>query len=423
MSHLICERNFPINELYDVPAGFELSVNKQFCDGKTLNQWCCDYDNICLGFKTCCIDKLWNSSNPLALEQYLEVLINETSKYKNNTCESVFPVVPDSRNMYMVSTCADGASQEDIEGCLNINSLSYEYSVPVFGNDSYLYKNSFYARCNLINNFELANLTARCTSNTEVPDGPPIFVAVNGNETTTTTRTNTRKTNLYKYLEWCIFDIARSDSLSSVTLQYCTPRYNYNRKIGCQRSNEYYKECLSYYGFANAFGKQRANYHCYLCNATDVNQARIDTPDLYCTPKLVPDTEGLQWSFKLSFSSHTNLDVSGAGYSKSDNFCQVGEFYNIITSQCEIFSCSSGYQKVGNTCQRIKTSKIAIVENPSFDRCLIIDKVSLIAELNTTLANTTSLENEIENVLNISLNNTFKDLFTSKKCFIHGEYL
>ena len=414
-NQLICQGNFPVNELYDIPPTFGVLAFDQFCDGKILNQNCCDCDDQCLRFKTCCVDKLWNSSNPLPLHQYLEILVNESSKYKDTTCESVFPVVLGSENMYMVSTCADGASQEDIDGCLNINSFSYEYTVPVFGNDSFLYKNSFCARCNFIESFELVNLTARCESNRKVPFGPPILVPARENETTTTTTTaSPPKTNPYENLESCFFEIIKSDSLGSVILQGCIPQYNYDRNIGCETSNEYYKECLSYYGYVNAFGKEYANYHCYLCNATDVDQAKIDTPSLTCQLKGKRDLVPLTWSFTLSFSSQTNLGVYGPGYSSSDNFCQDGEFYNIITSQCEIFSCSTGYQKVGNTCQRIKTSNIVSVENPSFDRCLIIDKVSLIAELNTTIANTTSLENEIENGLNISINNTFKYLFTSK---------
>ena len=412
---LTCQGNFPANELYNIPPTFGVLAFDQFCNGKTFSQNCCDCDDQCLRFKTCCVDKLWNSSNPIPLQQYLEILLNETSKYKDTTCESVFPVVPGSQNMYMVSTCADGASQEDTDGCLNINLFSYEYTVPVFGNDSFLYKNSFCAICNFIESFELVNLTARCESNREVPFGPPILVPVWENETTTTTTTaSPPKTNPYENLESCVFEIIRSENLGSVILQGCTPLYNYDRNIGCQTSNKYYKECLSYYGFASAFGKQYANYHCYLCNATDVDQAKIDTPNLTCQPKIYPNRGLLIWSFTLSFSSQTNLGVSGPGYFSSDSFCQDGEFYNIITSKCEIFSCSTGYEKVGNICQRVKTSKIVIVENPSFDRCLIIDKVSLIAELNTTLVNTTSLENEIENRLNISISNTFEHLFTSK---------
>ena len=43
------------------------------------------------------------------------------------------------------------------------------FSSKIFGNDNYLYRNSFCARCNSIENFELVNLTANCVSSTIEP--------------------------------------------------------------------------------------------------------------------------------------------------------------------------------------------------------------------------------------------------------------
>ena len=411
LNRLVCQRNFPMNELYNVPSGLGIRADEQFCNGATSNQNCCDCNDICLRFKTCCVDKLWNSSNPIPLQEYLEILVNKTSKYKDTTCESVFPLVPDSQNMYMVSTCEDGANQADTEGCLNPKLLSYEYTIPVFGNDSYLYKNSFCARCNLIETFAVVNLTARCKSSTINTFGPKIFFE---GTTTTTTTTPPPKTNLYEKLRGCYFDIARTNSISNVVLNYCQTEYNYNRNIGCHKSNEYYQRCLSYYGFAETSAVAYANYHCYLCNSTNVDQAKIDIPYLHCNNRIDKSKRGLQWSFTLSFSSQTSLDIYGPGISNSDSFCEDGELYNIITSKCEVFSCSAGYQKVGNICQKVKPSKVIFVKRPSFDRCLIGDKVSIIAETNTTVANATSIENEIKNILNISLNSRFNYLFKAE---------
>ena len=94
------------------------------------------------------------------------MLVNQTSKFKDTTCESVFPLASGSKTVRMVSTCIDDAEQADIDGCLNKMSLSYGYNIPVFGNDNYLYRNSFCARCNSIESFELVNLTANCVSST-----------------------------------------------------------------------------------------------------------------------------------------------------------------------------------------------------------------------------------------------------------------
>ena len=338
----------------------------------------------------------------------MKVLVNETSKFKDTTCEKVFPLVPVSKTVYMVSTCIENADQADIDGCLNKNSLSYEYNIPVFGNDNYLYRNSFCARCNSIENFELVNLTANCNQFDHVWEY---------GTTTTTTRAGTTTTkvrsNIYQNLEGCAFDIGDVDGLKSVPRKSCLPQYHYNRIIRCQKPNENYKLCHSYHGFASAFGKEYANYHCYLCNSTNVEQAK-NTPDLNCSEKC-KDNKFLpgSWSFTLRFSSQTSLGVYGQGYSKSDNFCGDKEFYNIITSKCEVFSCSNGYEKVGNTCHKVKTSKVIVMENANFDRCLIRDEVSFIYEMNTLFVNTTLLKNGMGNLLNISLNSPFKILFMS----------
>ena len=411
LSHLICKRNFPMNELHNVPSGQEINANEPFCDGKTLKQNYCDCSDICLRFKTCCVDKLWNSSNPIPLQEYLGVLVNETSKYKHTTCESVFPLVSGSQNMYMVSTCEDGANQADIEGCLNSKLLSYEYTLPVFGNDNYLYKNSFCARCNLIENFAIVNLTAQCESSIIDTFG----IILDEGATTTTTTTPASKTNLYQKLSECHFDIARTNRISNVTLNYCQTYYNYN--IGCHKFNKYYQRCQSYYGFAETSAEAYANYHCYLCDLANFYQAKKEIPyisHLNCKGSAEMGIGEFQWSFTLSFSSQTSLGIYGLSNLNQDSFCQDGELYNIITSKCEVFSCSTGYQKIGNVCQRVKPTKVIFVERPSFDRCLIQNKVSVIAEMNTIVVNITSLENEIENLLNISLSSRFNYLFKAE---------
>ena len=406
----ICQRSFPLNELYDIPPSkYVLSVGI-LCNGSVSDQSCCECHDDCLRFKTCCIDKLWNSSNPILIQEYLEVLVNETSKFKETTCESVFPLVSGSKTVQMVSTCIDDAEQADIDGCLNKKSLSYGYNIPVFGNDYFLYRNSFCARCNSIENFEFVNLTANCVSRTLESSQ---FDYVWGNETATTTTTAAAATtkdkiNLYQNLEKCFFDIAKNERLGSLGIKYCLPQNDYNRNAGCQKSNENYKLCLSYYGNGIAVGKTYANYHCYLCNSTNVDQAKNNKFDFFCPLKSKPGIgKPLPWSFTLSFSSQTSVGVTGPGYSDSGNFCQNREFYNIITSKCEMFSCSSGYERVGNTCHKLKISNAITIKNATFDRCLIRDEVSLIYQTNTLLANNT-LKNEIEYLLNISLSSSFQ---------------
>ena len=419
LNYFICQRSFPLNELYDIPPSKYVFSFGILCNGSVADQSCCECHDDCLRFKTCCIDKLWNSSNPIPVQEYLEVLVNQTRKFKDTTCESVFPLVSGSKTVRMVSTCLEDADQADIDGCLNKKSLSYGYNIPVFGNDNYLYRNSFCARCNSIESFELVNLTANCVSSILEPFQ---FDYVWRNETATATApaaaaTTKVKSNFYQNLETCSFDIAKNKRIESRGINYCLPRYDYSRNAGCQKPNKNYELCLSYYGYGYVYAirKTYANYHCYLCNSTSADQAKNNNLYFFCPFKYLPDKRGpFPWSFTLSFSSQTSLGVTGPGYSDSDNFCQDREFYNIITSKCEVFSCSSGYDRVGNTCHKLKISNVITIKNATFDRCLIKDEVSLIYQMNALLANKTLLKNEIEYVLNISLSSPFQHLFTSE---------
>ena len=293
LDYFICQRSFPLNELYDIPPSKYVFSFGILCNSSVADQSCCEYHDDCLRFKTCCIDKLWNSSNPIPVQEYLEVLVNQTSKFKDTTCEIVFPLASGSKTVRMVSTCIDDAEQADIDGCLNKKSLSYGYNIPVFGNDNYLYRNSFCARCNSI---ELVNLTANCVSSTLEPSQ---FDYVWRNETATTTApaaaaTIKVKSNFYQNLGKCSFDIAKNKRLESLGIKYCLPWYDYSRNPECQKTNKNYKLCLSYYGYGYVYavGKTYANYHCYLCNSTSVDQAKNNNLYFFCPFKNKPNKGG-----------------------------------------------------------------------------------------------------------------------------------
>ena len=114
--------------------------------------------------------------------------------------------------------------------------------------------------------------------------------------------------------------------------------------------------------------------HTQTTTAISVTQQVLTKPRITIFISSVPlkinPTRGgsFPWSFTLSFSSQTSLGVTGPGYSDSENFCQDKEFYNIITSKCEVFSCSSGYERVGNTCHKLKISNVITIKTqPSTD--------------------------------------------------------
>lgn len=391
LNHFLCHTNHPVNELY------YRSRKKHFCNGGKLNQNCSDFEDTCLRFKTCCIDKLWNSSHSLPLKEYLVELLNEAGSFKETVCQNVFPLVKNSQRKYMVSTCVEGANQADIEGCLNASSFSYEYTLPVFGNDTYLYRNSFCARCNLIKNFELVNLTADCNSFT---------IPTKKNAENTATVSTSRKANVYKNLKSCSFDIDITKRLSNVSIKPCEYRHECNKNIDCQKSNDHFRLCLSYYGIEQEYETANSDNLCYLCTSSNLPLA---------AKKVTRRTGRIRrgnWNSQLSFTSHTTLLIKRKDNFVLETYCRDGELYNIITSECEVFSCSSGYQKIGNTCKKIKATKLITLKNPSFDKCLIKDKVSFIAEINNGSLNATWLKYEMESLLNTSVESKFHLLFS-----------
>ena len=70
-------------------------------------------------YKTCCIDRLWNSTRPVPFQEYLNLFMNAASQYKDTTCELAFPAIDKnvqnntSENILMVSTCLKYASHLD----------------------------------------------------------------------------------------------------------------------------------------------------------------------------------------------------------------------------------------------------------------------------------------------------------------------
>ena len=128
--------------------------------------------------KSCCIDILWNVDNPVPFQEYLDLFINVANRYKDTVCEPVLPVLDKNgknhtgENIFMISTCLNNASYIDKEGCRQSTGTSYESIMPVFGSDQYIYKNTFCARFNFIEQFQLVNLTAKCQTDQKEHENP-----------------------------------------------------------------------------------------------------------------------------------------------------------------------------------------------------------------------------------------------------------
>ena len=137
---------FPWKDLFNHSSDLESIKGTYLCSSSSSSSRhqsnkCCECTEECLKYKTCCIDILWNVERPVRSKEYLDLLINVTSTYKDTSCEPIFPVTIQnklnhtSENILMVSECLNHASHIDREGCKESSEMSFDSIMPVFGSD------------------------------------------------------------------------------------------------------------------------------------------------------------------------------------------------------------------------------------------------------------------------------------------------
>ena len=112
----------------------------------------CQCNAGCQSSGNCCIDFLWNQfafdnlSVAQNIKNYQQKVIESS---KSQRCLPLFPFEKDINEYYiMVDSCVADANKTNIERCLNSSSNDQVDQMPVLGDDKYLYKNKFCARCN-----------------------------------------------------------------------------------------------------------------------------------------------------------------------------------------------------------------------------------------------------------------------------------
>ena len=383
---------FPWKYIFNHSIDLEKIKGNYLCSSKIRYQSnkCCECTKECLKYKTCCIDILWNVERPVRAKEYLDLLINVTSIYKDTSCEPIFPVTIQnklkhkSENILMVSESLNHASHIDREGCKQSSGASVDSIMPVFGSDQYIYKNAFCARCNFIKHFFFVNLTAKCEVN----------------------KSHDKK--LYQRLVNCSFKITPTDTMKE-HIKTCIRNISEDQSVTCNRTNKYYKMCSSYLGVL----RKKNDYHCLLCNGTITKRVSKILPRFVC-PKYVEQksvTEGknlnknrFQCLLSINFSEQTNITMQGIMYS-SKHFCGSGEVYNVISSECEEFSCLKGYRKSGNGCLKDQglMKSTQNVHNSSFDRCLTRSTISMIVSMYPFEKNDTTSVEVLKMIFKIAL--------------------
>ena len=121
----------------------------------------CSCEPTCMRFRSCCMDYLWNVSNPESTSKYTERFLLEVDKHPNLECQAVANSLPSSytvERIFMRTECSSSATDDEKTECRASKSVTDVQ--PVLGNDGIVYKNRHCAQCNQIQHFQKLDLSA-----------------------------------------------------------------------------------------------------------------------------------------------------------------------------------------------------------------------------------------------------------------------
>ncbi|XP_012560372.2 uncharacterized protein LOC105846311 [Hydra vulgaris] len=338
---------FPLSQYME---GVNVTNTAQFlCQHQDSSLKLCNCHNDCFTSKTCCIDKLWNNSNPLPLDLYLETLVKTSNLHKDMACEQVIPVATHSghvsEKILMVHYCHDGAESNAINTCLNNSDAQYVKNIPVIGLNNIIYRNAGCARCNFAQFFAL-NFLFECQleTNKEITFVKAFKMDDLGND---------EDDFLNKYTN-CNISLIRNKEINNHIFS-CFSQDN------CPRDNKYHDLCNAYSGVYLNY----KNYDCFRCSLEKIIRPFINIELFNLNETKVGS----------SFISET---VSIVNNLDSYPTCKTGLSYNYFTTKCEKIICCYGYTVVGSECLDLqKKLQIKKVENASFETCLTSEQLGL----------------------------------------------
>lgn len=307
---------FPLHEFLDsndevLVSGYE----KHLCKGSFSNSdnGCCSCSIDCMKHRSCCIDIFW-STYESPLTDYIDYFIEESSKFKKQSCVEAFPDAQKegaiSESYIMVSQCESNATKEQKDLCAGDSAL-LKSRLPVLGIDGYLYKNIHCTICNTAEEIEMPEINLNCE--------------------------DLRKNCSYFY---------QSDKLEKCR--------SYK---GCNNTkSKYYNLCNSFIGPVDKY----RNYFCWLCSE---ESSRINPSAVFCTEGSDPSGSLVSWSSLLRFSDDTAARNEG---------CDGATLRHLVSGQCVSFRCPPGYNVKGSKCvskDRLPQENIKSLGG-SFESCL-----------------------------------------------------
>ena len=288
----------------------------------------CRCDDKCMEYQECCIDFLWNTNSSETLDKYVERFISESNheRYKLVQCKPIISGLTGrhvAENVLMVSECRKTSSKQITDKCLNTRS-----TIPVLGNDGYIYKNKYCASCQGVSEFDMTNVTAECNN-----------------------KRNISSSDIFKQYEDCTFKFVTNTKQSEYVRQ-CTSsvinKCELNDRKNCQL-------CRSYTGGIFYNDKCYKNIHCV---KEHEKHSKYDTGNrlIECLDAKSYKTGfafGIflpKYSFLVSFTSGDELKEQN-----EKSKCPADETYDSISEQCvKELLCAPGHVLIGTVCTKVE---------------------------------------------------------------------
>ncbi|XP_066931289.1 uncharacterized protein [Clytia hemisphaerica] len=307
------------------------------------NKKACSCKSTCMRFRSCCMDYLWNISNPEPVPKYTERFLQEVDKHPKLECQAVANNLPSTftvEKILMRTECLSSATKDQKYKCRSSTSVTDVQ--PILGNDGLIYKNKHCAQCNQIQDYKKLDLSASNCIESEKQNA---------------------KTFTEKFTSCKIKLSNMSNTVENESIQVCANFFNKAEMPKTVTQDLTSRLCHSYRASITAgpLYKCYDNHHCFKLitgEELDLESDKGSCP--FTLPKSRLEIHNIGFGATDTYSQLVSFEDL---HQDPSNKCSKGQIYDIVVKQCiDEFSCGFGYEKQGTKCVK----KVPVTPNPDF---------------------------------------------------------